>query len=125
MLDPFELFMAHNLSLDGLLYPLIYNHFVDDHLAMQGGTAVSMLTAFMPEWHTETARWIDAVVKVAAAESDENRALLSGWYQSYTDAAQQALAPVAEMALGERGAAVLQEVRDGLNARARKAGLAV
>lgn len=125
VLDPFELFIAQNLSLDGLLYPLIYNHFVDDHLAMQGGTAVSMLTAFMPEWHTETARWIDAVVKVAAAESDENRALLSGWYQSYTDAAQQALAPVAEMALGERGAAVLQEVRAGLDARARKAGLAI
>ena len=84
-----------------------------------------MLTVFMPEWHLETARWIDAVVKVAAAESDENRALISGWYQHYTDQAQQALAPVADMALGERGAAVLQEVRDGLNARARKAGLAV
>ena len=125
VLDPFELFMAHNLSLDGLLYPLIYNHFVDDHLALQGGTAVSMLTVFMPEWHTEAARWIDAVVKVAAAESDENRTLITGWYQHYTDQAQKALAPVADMALGERGAAVLQEVRDGLNARARKAGLAV
>ena len=125
VLDPFELFMAHNLSLDGLLYPLIYNHFVDDHLALQGGTAVSMLTVFMPEWHTEAARWIDAVVKVAAAESDENRTLITGWYQHYTDQAHKALAPVADMALGERGAAVLQEVRDGLNARARKAGLAV
>jgi phenol hydroxylase P1 protein len=37
---------------------------------LQGGTAVSMLTAFMPEWHDESARWIDAVAKVAAAESD-------------------------------------------------------
>ena len=125
VLDPFELFIAQNLSLDGLLYPLIYNHFVDDHLALHGGTAVSMLTVFMPEWHTESARWIDAVVKVAAAESDENRALIFGWYQHYTDQAQQALAPVADMALGERGAAVLQEVRAGLDARARKAGLAV
>lgn len=125
VLDPFELFVAHNLALDGLLFPLIYHHFVDDHLALQGGTAVSMLTAFMPEWHTETTRWIDAVVKVAAAESDENRSLISGWYQSYVDQAQKALAPVAEMALGERGAAVLQEVRDALDTRARKAGLAV
>lgn len=125
VLDPFELFIAQNLSLDGLLYPLIYNHFVDDHLATHGGTAVSMLTVFMPEWHTEAARWIDAVVKVAAAESDENRTLISGWYQRYTDQAQSALAAVADMALGERGAAVLQEVRASLDARARKAGLAI
>ena len=125
VLDPFELFVAQNLSLDGLLYPFIYNHFVDDQLTTQGGTAVSMLTVFMPEWHLETARWIDAVVKVAAAESDENRSLITGWYQRYTDQAQKALAPVADMALGERGAAVLQEVRDALDTRARKAGLAV
>ena len=125
VLDPFELFVAHNLALDGLLFPLIYNYFVDDHLALHGGTAVSMLTAFMPEWHTETMRWIDAVIKVAAAESDDNRSLISGWYQSYADQAHKALAPVADMALGERGAAVLQEVRDALDTRARKAGLAV
>ncbi len=72
--DPFELFVAQNLALDGLLYPLIYGSFVDDHIALQGGTAVAMLTAFMPEWHDETARWIDAVVKTAAGESDANRA---------------------------------------------------
>lgn len=125
LLDPFELFVAHNLALDGLLFPLIYNHFVDDHLALQGGTAVSMLSAFMPEWHSETARWIDAVIKVAAAESDDNRTLITGWYQRYTEQAQKALAPVADLALGARGSAVLQDVRAALDARARKAGLAV
>ena len=77
--DPVELFVAQNLALDGLLYPLIYNRFVDDHIALKGGTAVAMLTAFMPEWHDESARWIDAVVKVAAAESDANRHLIAGW----------------------------------------------
>jgi Methane/Phenol/Alkene Hydroxylase len=61
--DPFEPFIAQNLALDGLLYPLIYGSFVDDHIALQGGTAVAMLTAFMPEWHDESARWVDAVVK--------------------------------------------------------------
>ena len=124
LLDPFEVFVAQNLALDGLLFPLIYTHFVDDHLALQGGTAVSMLTAFMPEWHTESARWIDAVVKAAAAESEANRTLISGWYQTYVDQAQAALAPVAELALGARGAEVLQAVRTDLDARARKAGLA-
>ena len=121
--DPFELFVAQNLALDGLLYPLIYGHFVDDHIALQGGTAVSMLAAFMPEWHSESARWIDAVVKVAAAESEANRQLISGWVKAWTDRAQTALTPVAELALGAHGADILQEVREALDARCKKAGL--
>lgn len=121
--DPFELFVAQNLALDGLLYPLIYGQFVDEHLALQGGTAVAMLTAFMPEWHDESARWIDAVIKVAAAESADNLALISGWYATYAQQAQAALAPVAELALSTAGAQALNTVRAALDARARKAGL--
>ena len=121
--DPFELFVAQNLALDGLLFPLIYTHFVDEELAVQGGTAVAMLTAFMPEWHTEANRWVDAVIKVAAAENADNQSLISGWFQRYADQAQAALAPVAEMALGAAGAEALLAVRETLNARARKAGL--
>lgn len=121
--DPFEVFLAQNLALDGLLYPLIYTHFVDEQIALQGGTAVSMLCAFMPEWHEESARWIDAVVKVAAAESPANLGLITGWYQGHADKAQAALAPLAELALGAQGSAVLQEVRSALDGRARKAGL--
>ena len=49
--DPFEIFVAQNLAIDGLLYPLIFGHFIDDHVALNGGTAVSMLSAFMVEWH--------------------------------------------------------------------------
>ena len=121
--DPFELFVAQNLALDGMVFPLIYNHFIDEQLAVQGGTAVAMLTAFMPEWHTEANRWVDAVIKVAAAENADNQSLISGWFQRYADQAQAALAPVAEMALGAAGAEALLAVRETLNARARKAGL--
>lgn len=121
--DPFELFVAQNLALDGMVFPLIYTHFVDDHLAVQGGTAVAMLTAFMPEWHAEANRWVDAVVKVAAAENADNQSLISGWFQRYADQAQAALAPVAEIALGAAGAEALLAVRETLNTRARKAGL--
>lgn len=123
--DPFELFIAQNLALDGLLYPLMLGHFVDEHLALQGGTAVAMLTAFIPEWHDESARWIDAVVKVAAAESEGNRRLLTDWYVTYAWQARAALTPVAELALGEVGTTAMQEVREALDARARKAGLDV
>jgi len=121
--DPFELFVAQNLALDGLLYPLIYGSFVDDHVALQGGTAVAMLTSFMPEWHAETARWIDAVVKVAAAESEANRALLLQWIVHWSDRAQAALSPIAQLALGELAAVALEEARDQLQARLNKAGL--
>ena len=121
--DPFELFVAQNLALDGLLYPLIYGSFVDDHIALKGGTAVAMLTAFMPEWHDESARWVDAVIKTAAAESDANRALLRRWVRQWTERAEAALAPVAELALGDVGRAALADARTQLDVRCAKAGV--
>jgi len=108
--DPMELFLTQNLALDGLLYPLIYDAFIDDALATQGATAVAMLTAFMPEWHTESNRWIDAIIKTAAAESDENKQLLSAWYMQHAGNTRSALLPIAQAALGEPGAAILDEI---------------
>ena len=121
--DPFELFVAQNLVLDGLLYPLVYGSFVDEHLALKGGTAVSMMTAFMTEWHEESARWVDAVVKAAAGESGANAALISRWVQAWGERAQAALAPIATMGLGEHGAAALAEAASALAARSKKAGV--
>ena len=123
--DPMELFVAQNLALDGLLYPLFFTHYVDDQLALQGGTAVAMLSSFIPEWHTESARWVDAVTTIAAAESAHNRELLSQWYGRYTEQACAALAPVAGLALTANAEQALADVRTALNARARKAGLDV
>jgi phenol hydroxylase P1 protein len=122
--DPFELFIAQNFALDGQLYPLMFGSFVDDHIVPQGGTAVAMLTAFMPEWHVESARWIDAVLKVAAAESADNKQLIAGWVKTWADRAQMALAPVAELALGAEGQQALQEARASLDQRGKKAGIA-
>lgn len=121
--DPFELFVAHNLALDGQLFPLIYGRYVDAHLTPQGGTAIAMLTSFMPEWHDETARWIDAVVKVAAAESAANKALISGWARTWGERVTAALAPVAEIALGAEGQDALKSVRAAYGARCAKLGL--
>jgi phenol hydroxylase P1 protein len=122
--DPFELFVAQNFALDGQLYPLIYGSFVDEHIVPQGGTAVAMLTAFMPDWHAESARWIDAVLKVAAAESAQNQQLIAGWVQHWAERAHTALAPVAELALGAAGQQALAEARDSLAQRGKKAGVA-
>jgi len=123
--DPMQLFMLQNLALDGLLYPLIYDAFVDDYLAIQGATAIAMLTAFMPEWHAESNRWIDAVVKTAAAESDENKQLLSAWYTQHKDNSHTALLPIALAALGDAGTGILDEISAKLDTRARKLGLEV
>jgi phenol hydroxylase P1 protein len=122
--DPFELFIAQNLALDGQLYPLIYGSFIDEQIVLQGSTAVAMLTSFMPEWHDESARWIDAVVKTAAAESDANRQLIAGWVKAWADRAQEALAPVAELALAAQGQTALEAARNGLDQRLKKAGIA-
>ncbi|MEO8058505.1 MAG: aromatic/alkene monooxygenase hydroxylase subunit beta [Burkholderiales bacterium] len=122
--DPFELFIAQNLALDGLMYPLIYGSFVDDHIALKGGTAVAMLTAFMPEWHDESARWVDAVVKAAATESPANKTLIAQWTRAWIERARAALAPIAELALGAEGQGALDEAHSKLSTRCHKAGLA-
>jgi phenol hydroxylase P1 protein len=107
------------------MFPFIYGRFVDGHLSASDSTATAMLTAFMPEWHDESARWIDAVIKAAATESETNKKLLTEWCRAWTDRAQQALTPVAELALGEAGAKALGEVRLDLDVRAKKAGLGI
>lgn len=121
--DPVELFVAQNLAMDGLLYPLVYEHFVDECVALAGGTAVAMLTAFMSEWHDESNRWIDAVMKTVAAESEDNNALLTQWVRNWSERAATALLPVAELAFSTNGHAVLDDARQQLRARLAKLGL--
>lgn len=122
--DWFELYVAQNLVLDGLLYPLIYQHF-DKALTAQGSPVVSMLTRFQSEWFGETAKWVDAGIKIAAADNADNQALLSGWMRTQRDKAVKALAPLAQRALGADADAILATVVDQFNARAAKAGLTV
>ncbi len=123
--DPFELFIAQNLALDGLLYPLIYQRIVDDGFAAEGGAAVAMLTRFMTDWFDETRKWIDAVVKVAAAESDVNRAQLQEWVRHWRDRAAAALLPVAEIALGAQADEAVSEQLAAFSARVEKTGISL
>ena len=45
------------------------------------------------DWFTDTSRWVDAVVKIAAAESDANRALLSRWFVDWRVRVVDAVTP--------------------------------
>jgi phenol hydroxylase P1 protein len=123
--DPVELFVAQNVALDGLLYPLVYETIVDDVLSAKGGTPVAMLTQFMTDWHGETRRWIDATVKTAVSESEANAAIVGGWIARWRDRAAAVLLPVARIALGERADELTSEVVQQFNARMAKAGAPV
>lgn len=122
--DWFELYVAQNFVLDGVLYPLVYDHF-DTALTVQAGPTVSMLVRFQSDWFAETSKWVDATMKTAVAESPENAALIGGWVSAWRDRVTEALAPVAERGLGAAGAAALADAVSRLDARAVRAGLAV
>ena len=120
--DWFELYVAQNLVLDGVLFALAYKE-VDQVLSDQAGPVVSMLTRFQAEWGQDANKWVDAVMKVAAAESPENKELLSHWYAHWRGRVQQALAPIAELALGADGADALARSVAAVDGRMNKAGL--
>jgi phenol hydroxylase P1 protein len=122
--DPIELYVAQNLALDGLLFPLVYEKF-DTALTMEAGPTVSMLLRFQADWFTETSRWVDATIKTAAAESAANAELLTGWITNWRDRAVSAVAPVADLALGPDAPAAMADVTSAFDARVAKCGLAL
>ncbi|MGI9246571.1 MAG: aromatic/alkene monooxygenase hydroxylase subunit beta [Steroidobacteraceae bacterium] len=122
--DWFELFVAQNLVLNGIVHPMLYDH-LDTEFSTRGGTAISMMTRFMGEWYVETAKWVDSQIKVAIGESPENAALVNGWFRQYRDQLIPAVTPIARHAFGEKADAVLGDIVEQFNTRCRKLGLAV
>ena len=90
--DWFELHVAQNLVLDGVLYPL-YERFEDD-LVGRGASALPVVLEFMPSWTEEHRRWTDAVVQIAARESEDNRKLLADWASAWRKRAAEAVGPL-------------------------------
>ena len=121
--DPFELFVAQNLALDGLLYPLVYQRIVDGQLPARGGAAITVLTQFMTDWFGETRKWVDAVISVAAKESEQNRQILTEWLGSWGKRAAEALTPVAALALADSAGEAVAEQVQALHARVARAGI--
>lgn len=121
--DPFELFVAQNLALDGLLYAAVYERVVDDYLSSKGASAVAMLCQFMNDWFDETRKWVDAVIKTAAAESDHNRATIEEWTRHWSARAAAAVLPVVKLALGGQADAVVGEEMASFKARLKKLGV--
>ena len=120
--DWYELFIAQNVVMDGLVYPLIYQSF-SDLISASGQTSFDMLTEFMSEWFDEHARWVDSALKVTAAESDTNKAQLTQWISQWQAKILSALEPLAQHALGDDAQAGLDAALRQLTARLAKVGL--
>lgn len=120
--DWFEQFVAQNFALDGVIYPLVYQNFDREGLA-HGGAAMSPLIEFMADWYEEETRWVDALLRVTAAESPENKALLQGWMKTWIKRGVAAFQPVAADVLGSKAEAAMAEAVAGLDGRARKIGI--
>ncbi|MET4163526.1 phenol hydroxylase P1 protein [Marinobacterium sp. MBR-111] len=117
--DWFELFLAQDLVIDTLVNELFYNQ-LDQKLVANGGQDIAMLLEFMQDWSKDTSRWVDAVLKVAAAESEQNKTLLAQWIETWRGKAAEAFAPVAEEMLGSDA---LAEALAVLDKRVAKAGI--
>ncbi len=119
--DWFELFVAQNLVMDGLIMPLFFEKLEVD-LVAAGAATYAMLTEFIVDWNTESMRWVDKQISVAIAESPENASLVNGWFGTWLGQAEEALAPLAG-ALFDDGPGVMADITQNLKARAAKAGV--
>ena len=120
--DWFEVFVAQNLALEGLMYPLLFER-LNGQLNAAHGPVVSLLTRFPREWYAESSKWVDAVLKTAAAESPANKVLLSDWTRAWRERALHALTPAATRAFGADGEPALQQTAAQFDSRCAKAGL--
>ncbi|MEN7530851.1 aromatic/alkene monooxygenase hydroxylase subunit beta [Cupriavidus sp. 2SB] len=119
--DWFELHVAQNLVLDGLVYPLVYQQF--DRYRSATNPAFSLVTDFMAVWYAESTRWVDATVKTAAQESPENAAVIAGFAFEWLDRFTHALRPLSLRLFGSDGEAELASAVDALNKRLSGLGL--
>lgn len=121
--DWFELFVAQNLVMDALVHGVFFDAF-EKKISAGGGAVYSMLTEFIYDWNVETSRWVDKQIKVACAESAENKALVSGWFAHWLERSEAALRPLVTAAF-DNGDAVLTDARQALITRAGKSGVDV
>jgi phenol hydroxylase P1 protein len=122
--DWFELHVAQNLVIDGLLFPLFYQRYTE-RLTAKHSPVLSMLTRFQRDWFTETAKWVDSTIKAAGADNEGNKANIATWVNAWLPRVQKALAPIAAKAFGADAESVMSEVTDQLKARITKAGVSL
>ncbi|WP_297366736.1 hypothetical protein [Acidocella sp.] len=101
--DWFHLYTAQVLGVNAVFYNLFYKN--ADAAWTDAATAVALLTEFQSDWLADETRWSDSVIKTVAAESEENKALISGWAKNWIVRAVVAAKPLSSALLGDNGAA--------------------
>jgi phenol hydroxylase P1 protein len=118
--DFFQLFVAQTLAINGVVFDLVYK--MADAGWKDAQIAVAMLTEFMSDWRADESKWSDSVIKTVAAESAENRALVSQWAHDWIARAVEAVKPLSAALLGDNGAQA-EAAGDAVIKRARALGL--
>ncbi|MSR14586.1 MAG: phenol hydroxylase [Gammaproteobacteria bacterium] len=122
--DWFELHVLQNFLLDGAIYPFAYTQF-DQAITTHGGIAYALTTEFMRDWYTESVRWTDSTIRVAANESQENKATIQTWIARWEPRVRAAVTPLAVAAFASQATGVLDSIFTDLAARRVKLGLMV
>ncbi|MDR3505110.1 MAG: hypothetical protein P4L52_02590 [Acidocella sp.] len=120
--DWFHLFIAQTLGINGVLLQLAYKGLEAGYA--EAALPLAMLCEFQTDWLAEESRWSDSVIKTVAAESDENKTLVSTWAKDWIARATAAAAPLSIAVLGDDGAAA-RAAGEAATARARILGLAL
>ena len=120
--DFIQLYVAQTLAVNGVVFDLVYK--LADAAWKEAGITIAMLTEFMTDWRAEESRWSDSVIKTVAAESPENKALVSQWAKLWTDRAVEAAKPLSASLLGDNGAAA-EAAGEATRKRAASLGLAL
>ena len=120
--DWFEVLVAQDLVLDGLVHPLAY---AEESVDMRepGAATVLMLTECMRDWFADQAKWVDACVKLAREESAANAGLIDGWAQKWFDRASPAVAAIAIRLYGDDAGVHLARALEAFKARAKRLGI--
>jgi phenol hydroxylase P1 protein len=117
--DWFKLYVLQNLLIDSLMQELVYGE-LDQWLVEHGARDVAMLTEFMKDCLTDLRKWSDPVLKTAATESEENKALIQGWIDALLPEVTEAFSAWSNTALETAS------IDNGINViaeRSKKAGL--
>ncbi|MCL2716315.1 MAG: phenol hydroxylase [Alphaproteobacteria bacterium] len=99
--DFFALFVAQTLAINGVIFDLAYK--MSDAAWKDAQIAVALLTEFMTDWRVDEGKWSDSVIKTVAAESPENRQLVSQWAKQWISRAVEAAEPLTAAMLGDNG----------------------
>jgi phenol hydroxylase P1 protein len=121
--DWYELLVAQDFAIDGIVYALFFGSF-ENGAGRSSSMVLSMLTETFRDWSADTGRWIDSVIKKTAGESAANAAILARWYATWRDRAIDACRPIASEVLGAAAERALDSARAALDKRAAASGLA-